>query len=478
MSEKAHPDAARARAEHRFLPVALDSLDFCALEMDLYLRVKNAAEPTLYRAAGVEFTARDAERLVEQGVKFLHITVAHHAAYRRMLQQRLDARVRDPNVRHQERWKAVRASCDQMIQDVLLLPGQAEAINAVGDIGRAFAEWSQDESLGFSYMLDMSAHDFYTTSHMVNVGVGCGLLVKELRPDDASLFSLMVQGGMLHDVGKRGVPEAILNKEGKLSADEWAQIQKHPSLGYDELKQHPSLSPVIPLMARDHHERVDGKGYPGGLTGDDLSFPARVCAVVDVYDAIAAARPYRGPIAPADALSMMAEGRGTQFDAEVFDAWAGLVERFIREDPYRAPKTSAPGAVETRRDFAPPAPAFIAQPTPEPEPEPPQAPNPGDRRRHERLPYGGRLAASFIRQGKPLPVGIGEQLDVTSIDLSRSGVGLRTRWPFSIGDILWVQFPVKDGDPVRRYVKVVRVRKASEGWIAGCCFIDESEIPR
>src|SRR5262249_31286964 len=162
-----------------------------------------------------------------------------------------------------------------------------------------------------------------------------------LKPDDPALMTAMVQGGMLHDVGKRGIPEGVLNKEGKLDPEEWALIQKHPSLGFAELSKHPSLPSVVPLMARDHHERMDGQGDPTGLRGGDTSCAGGVCAVVDVYDAITAARPYRGPIAPLDALKMMREGRGTQFDSEVFDAWAGLVEKLVREDPARAPAASA-----------------------------------------------------------------------------------------------------------------------------------------
>lgn len=456
--------------EQRFLPIALDSLDFCALEMDLYLKARAGAEPALYRATGLEFTPKDAIRLADQGVTHLYITVAQHVAYRRMLAQKLDTKVRDPQLAHQERWKAVRASCDQMIKDVLLLPGQVEAVEAVGDIGRAFAEWSRDESFGFSYMLDMSAHDFYTTSHMVNVGVGCGLLARAMKPDDAVLFSVMVQGGMLHDVGKRGIPEEILNKEGKLDPAEWAQIQEHPSLGFEELKQHSTLPPIVPIMARDHHERLDGKGYPGGRT--DIEFAARVCAVVDVYDAITAARPYRGPIAPADALGMMREGRGTQFDPEIMDAWAALVEGLIREDPQRAVDKSALGAVrqvevvpvgaESHESATPSALDAIDAAV-------------GDRRRHERLAYQVQLTAAFVHQGKRLPMPVGQEFAVTAEDLSRGGIGLRTRYPFSLGDVLWIQFPSTKGAPVKRYARVVRVRRAKdEGWLAGCCFIERN----
>lgn len=461
--------------EQRFLPVAIDSLDFCALEMDLYLRNQGSAEPTLYRAAGVDFTPQDAKRLSEQGVKFLQIGVAHHAAYRRMLAHKLEQKVLDPAIRHQERWKAVRASCDQMITDVLLLPGRTEAVDALGDISRAFAEWSCNEECGFSYMLDMSSHDFYTTSHMVNVGVGCGLLVKELKPDDSALFAVVVQGGMLHDAGKRGIPESILNKEGKLDPEEWSQMQKHPTLGYEELKGHPSLPDIIPLMARDHHERLDGKGYPNGIRGDEIGFAARICAVVDVYDAITAARPYRGPVAPADALEMMREGRGTQFDPDIFDAWAKMIERLVKDDPERAVKESAPGAIRPLDEVFP---RPLATPLLGGESvRGPVDPLASDRRRSERKHYPGALTVAFVRQGKRLPIALGEPFSVNATDLSTSGVGFITPWPLSLDDILWVQFPTKGKVALKRFIQVVRVRRARNGlWLAGCCFIQQAAV--
>ncbi len=244
-------------------------------------------------------------------------------AYRKMLAQKLDAKVRDPQLCNEERWKAVRSSCDQMIKDVLLLPGKTEAVDAIGDIGRAFTEWSRDESNGFSYLLDMSAHDFYTTSHMVNVGVGCGLLAKELHPDDAAMLAVIVQGGMLHDIGKRSIPETILNKEGKLDPEEWTEIQKHPKLGFDELVKHSALPPIVSLMARDHHERIDGKGYPQGLAQDEISFAARVCAVVDVYDALTSDRPYRKAWPKEKAIKHIKAEAGAHFDPKVVEAFLG-----------------------------------------------------------------------------------------------------------------------------------------------------------
>ena len=230
-------------------------------------------------------------------------------------------------------------------------------------------------------------------------------------------------------------------------------------------------------MARDHHERIDGKGYPQGLSGDDIDFSARVCAVVDVYDAITAARPYRGPIAPVDALNMMREGRGTQFDSSVFDAWEKLVQRLIHDDPERAIAKSAPGAVRPLRDVATSAagPTVIAA-----EVRPLDA-TVGERRRHERLQFRGRMTATFLRQGKALPIPIGQPFLVDSEDISRSGVGLRTPWPLSLGDLLCMQFPIKGGkgEPVSRYIKVVRVRRTGGNvWLAGCCFVELDDVVR
>lgn len=460
----------------QFLPIAVDSLDFSTLEMNVYLRAATETEPALYMAAGTEFTRKDHQRLREQGINQLHIAVAQHGGYRKMLSQRLEAIVRDPALKHQQRWKAVRGVCEQMNKDVLLLPGQAEAVESIVELGRAFAEWSRDDASAVHYLLDMSGRDFQTTGHMVNVGVGCGLLAKELLPGDAAMMAVFVQGGMLHDIGKRAIPVSILNKEGKLDPDEWAEFHKHPRLGYEELVRHASLPPLVSLMARDHHERIDGKGYCQGLDGEAISLAARVCAVVDVYDGITASRVHRGPIAPVDAIAMLREGRGTHFDSRVLDAWIAIVERLVKEDPERAVKKSAPGALRSldsvvSRSFAsltgPAAPAGIAQ----------AAVN-GNRRRHDRIAYSKSLTMAFVRQGKYLPIPVGHPFQAMSVDLSRGGVAIQTQWPLSLSDILWIQFPSKDGAAVKRYAKVCRVRRNGKLWIAGCTFIEQDDLPR
>jgi HD-GYP domain-containing protein (c-di-GMP phosphodiesterase class II) len=458
----------------RFFPVSIGSLDPHTLAMDLYFKPSGHSQPVLYRSTGVDFTVKDQQRLIAQGVEFLYIPTHQHAVYRRVLSQRLDRLYRDPETNRAERVRAVRASCAKMIEDVLVFPGQTEAIDAVTDISKQFAAWSSENNEQFAYLLDMSAHDYYTTTHMVNVGVGCGLLVRELRPNDAGLQAVIVQGGLLHDIGKRGVPTKLLNKEGQLEPEEWEIIKRHPQTGYKELKGHPGVPDVVLEMTRDHHERPDGKGYPAELKDSQIGFAARLCTVADVFDAICAARPYRGATPPLDTLEIMRDGAGRQFDREIFDAWARIVERLIEKDPERAMPSTHASAEFALDDFGQAAPDHAT---------PRDALDPrtlwsDERRRHPRFNCDLTIKAMFLRQGKSCPVKAGQWVIFHAVDISQGGVQLRTPWPLSLNDVLHVELPLGQERRAIRKARVVRVRRGEDQeWFAGLCFISDSPKP-
>lgn len=465
----ANPASTEA-ALRSFLPVPIDSLDATTLTLALYIRHAANDVPTLYRSAGVAFDPEDSARLRDQGVKYLYIATADHTKYRQALTERLDRTFNDPEVARAERSRVIRAACTGMIDDVLLFPGRREMIDAVSDISKNFALWSASNPEEFTYLLDMSGHDWYTATHMVNVGVGCGLLARAIKPGDDAFFTMVVLGGLLHDLGKRNVPEAILNKEGKLAAEEWDVLRKHPLAGYEELRVHKDLAQPILLMARDHHERIDGKGYPRGAKGDDLSLEARLCAVVDVFDALASARPYRGPTPAADALRIMTEGRGSHFDNQLLDAWVTFVEEAATKDPSRVLPASPDGPTIILAEMFPAAGGQAS-----PSERAAAANDPANRRRHHRFNCDLTAQATFVQQGKPGPVPVGQAFDVRVLDLSRTGARLGTSFPLSRNDVLSVDFRAKDGVVIRRQVTVVRVRSSGGGaWEAGVAFGGES----
>jgi HD-GYP domain-containing protein (c-di-GMP phosphodiesterase class II) len=130
---------------------------------------------------------------------------------------------------------------------------------------------------------------------------------------------IIARGAYLHDLGKIAIPDQILNKPGALTADERKIVETHPQLGYELAATAPSLQEVLTVILH-HHERLDGKGYPAGLTGAAIPLEARVVAVADVWDALTSDRAYRPGWDPAHALAHIQAGRGTHFDPLVVDA--------------------------------------------------------------------------------------------------------------------------------------------------------------
>lgn len=132
--------------------------------------------------------------------------------------------------------------------------------------------------------------------------------------------------GVLHDLGKLGVPEAILRKPGRLTSEEFRAIQAHPAYGERMLLDISHEFDDIARAVRSHHERWDGGGYPDRLAGDDIPMIGRILAVVDVFEAITSQRPYRGPMPHAEARRLIREGMGSHFDPRVAAAFLDLEE--------------------------------------------------------------------------------------------------------------------------------------------------------
>jgi response regulator RpfG family c-di-GMP phosphodiesterase len=146
---------------------------------------------------------------------------------------------------------------------------------------------------------------------------------------------LLFQAAPLHDIGKVGIPDAILLKPGKLDAAEYEIMKSHTTLGYQAIAATQrrlgvaleSLSCVEEIALR-HHERWDGKGYPGGLAGNDISLSARLMAVADVYDALISRRSYKDALSHEQASGVILQGKGTQFDPDVVDAFLAISSEF------------------------------------------------------------------------------------------------------------------------------------------------------
>jgi len=164
--------------------------------------------------------------------------------------------------------------------------------------------------------------DNYLLEHSINLAVLMGIFAKTLHIDRVTMQDAIV-GAMLHDIGKVMIPDGILNKPGKLNDDEFAVMKNHVMFSRDMLKKSPGISQLTINVAAQHHERIDGSGYPQGLHDCDICREGKMCAIADVYDAITADRVYHKGITPTAALKKLLEWSGTHFDKN-------LVHHFIR----------------------------------------------------------------------------------------------------------------------------------------------------
>jgi hypothetical protein len=166
----------------------------------------------------------------------------------------------------------------------------------------------------------VEARDPYTGGHLWRVSRYSRLLASAAGLDQEHVARIAL-GGFLHDLGKIGVPDAILRKPGPLTADEQAVIRTHPDIGFRLLAAHP-LAYLVRNAVLSHHERQDGTGYPNGLRGDMVPLDARIVGICDAFDAMVSSRPYRPGMPIADALQAIEDNLGRQFDA-------GLGRQFI-----------------------------------------------------------------------------------------------------------------------------------------------------
>ena len=186
--------------------------------------------------------------------------------------------------------------------------------------------------------------DPYTRGHSVRVSQYSSIIARTLGLDDEIVRQIEL-GGHVHDIGKIGVREAVLNKTGRLTDEEYEHIMIHPLVGWKVLAPLLGDAPIALNIVRSHHERIDGRGVPDGLVGDAIPLEARIAAAADAIDAMTSGRPYRGnELTLHAAVEELQRNAGTQFDRNIVDA----VVRATREgDLYLLPRTTAQFAAVT-----------------------------------------------------------------------------------------------------------------------------------
>lgn len=202
--------------------------------------------------------------------------------------------------------------------------GRISSVPAIQGLAEGMVESAGRNPGALITLAGLKTKDDYTFMHCVAVGTFMIALGKQLGLNEDQLRDAGT-AGLLHDVGKSRIPDSILNKPGKLTDDEFKVMRSHPQVGYDMLREAGYEDSAALEVVLHHHERLDGKGYPHGLSGADVTTLARMGAVVDVYDAVTSDRAYHRAIPPTAALKMLLASANAHFDEPIVRAFLATV---------------------------------------------------------------------------------------------------------------------------------------------------------
>lgn len=200
----------------------------------------------------------------------------------------------------------------------------AQDIENSGEEEKRVEAYEQAAPTIYALMAAIDAKDSCTFEHSTHVSDYAVLLAKELGLQNHEI-EIVKEAGLLHDIGKIGVPESILMKQGKLTQEEYELMKKHVANSIEMIHFLPNMNYVIPAVL-SHHERYDGKGYPRGIAGEDIPYLGRILAVCDSYDAMISRRSYKDAMTEEYAVEELEKNRGTQFDPELAEAFVRLIK--------------------------------------------------------------------------------------------------------------------------------------------------------
>ncbi|MBN2476777.1 MAG: HD domain-containing protein [Pirellulales bacterium] len=310
-------------ASRGFLPISCDTLaPTPALNFDLYIRPDDDGEPILYRERKYPLEEKDIGRLLQQGLHTLYIRSGAHEEYRSYL---LDTVIHNERLEPVRRYQILKKVARSAFNSAFRSVNPDHLVEFAEDIGKRMTEVICSKEMVLADLFSLMEHDYYTYTHVTNVCTCCVALASELGVDRETELVAIASGALLHDIGKRHIPPSILNKPGGLSPDERKLVQEHSRTGFEELCLREDLTWGQLMMVYQHHERLDGRGYPAGLQGDAVHPWARICAIADVFDALSTDRPYRKGDSIAEVLVRLEQQAGTSFDTEMVRCFKTMI---------------------------------------------------------------------------------------------------------------------------------------------------------
>jgi putative nucleotidyltransferase with HDIG domain len=304
----------------KYMKIRLNSLPpNKSLPFDLFVMI--GGRIIHYLRSSDKISAVKIDKFERKAPEQFYILAAERATYQKFVRDGLMSTDLDTK----QKALILRESTMVLVEELFERPDIENALKDARQVVDDFVKFMDEDAAAMVNLIGLSSHDFYTYNHSLDVSIyslGLGHAVG-FRGHDLKELGL---GGLFHDIGKRFVPLEIICKNGPLNDEEWALMQKHPTYGLKILSEHNSAENVV-ACAFEHHESLQGNGYPQKLTADEIHPMARVVAVADTYDALTTKRSYNDPMKPTEAIELMTGKLGGKYDPEVLRALIAIFHK-------------------------------------------------------------------------------------------------------------------------------------------------------
>ncbi len=292
--------------------------------IDIFASAGKDSIPILFCSKDEPVEYSRLRKILDEGVLKLYVTSESYKAYQAYLRDHWTDILVDENLPIETRTSVL----SEVLRDVLDVSFQSGDTNKIvassKSLGAGIVKVLGNKNVLVSGLCDVLRHDYATFTHSANVACYIAMLANRLGYSTDEQNQIVV-GALVHDLGKLSIDDRILSKPGKLDEFEIRAIQKHPMLGFTQLASRLDLNFGQLMMVYQHHEKLDGSGYPVAIAADEIHPWAKLCAVVDIFEALTSTRPYRSAMPHLKALSILQRESGKKLDGEIVAVWSEMV---------------------------------------------------------------------------------------------------------------------------------------------------------
>lgn len=326
-TETSNSGSTAARATE-FVPIPLSTLRSSHVDaVDLYMQYERGAQPRLYTRAGSRPSESQFAELSAAGVDHLFVRGADFTTFSNDLLDSVDELLKEPLVHSADKFAALQLAVSVAVEQTLRLMDCSKfrtlATKVADDLVMLFGDGDPLPRELFR----LARHDATAFAHVTNVASYSVILARETGITDHDELRKIATAAMLHDLGKRFIPPEILAKSDRWTPEERDLIELHPLRGYTELCDLGDLDFGQLMMVYQHHEHVDGTGYPVRVLKDEIHPWARMLSIVNSFDLMTAKRPDRPPATPESVLQYQRQHAGTRFDGDYVECWIAAMSR-------------------------------------------------------------------------------------------------------------------------------------------------------